>query len=227
MIQLLPSTNYTISIVLMLEVGEMPEEKFLNQTYRLETQEETLAHYEAWAETYDEEITENDYAQPKRCATALAQYSTSKEVDVLDIGCGSGLSGLALSDSGFKNIDGCDFSPAMLEKAKNTNVYRQLFLADINEELDIEAETYDAVSAVGVLAFAHIRTEALRQMLRVIKSKGLLVIGLNEHYWDGDSVGDKIRALSEEGAVELLFEEYGDHLPGADIGGWVAVLRKK
>ena len=101
MIQLLPSTNYPISIVLMLEVGEMPEEKFLNQTYRLETQEETLAHYEAWAETYDEEITENDYAQPKRCATALAQYSTSKEVDVLDIGCGSGLSGLALSDSGF------------------------------------------------------------------------------------------------------------------------------
>ena len=67
MIQLLPSAIYPISIVLMLEVGEMPEEKFLNQTYRLETQEETLAHYEAWAETYDEEITENDYAQPKSC----------------------------------------------------------------------------------------------------------------------------------------------------------------
>jgi hypothetical protein len=64
-------------------------------------------------------------------------------------------------------------------------------------------------------------------MLRVIKSKGLLVIGLNEHYWEDDSVGEKIRAISEEGAAELLFEEYGAHLPGADIGGWVAVLRKK
>ena len=211
----------------MVEVGEMTEEKFLNLTYQLETQADTLAHYEAWAETYDEEITENNYAQPERCANALAQYSTSKEIDVLDIGCGSGLSGLALSDSGFKNIDGCDFSPAMLEKAKHTNAYRQLFIADINEELDIEAETYDAVSAVGVLAFAHIRTEALRHMLRVIKSNGLLVIGLNEHYWEGDSVGDKIRTLCDEGVADLLFEEYGDHLPGADIGGWVAVLRKK
>ena len=190
----------------------MPEEKFLNQTYRLETHEETLAHYEAWAETYDEEIKENDYAQPERCATALAQYSTSKEIDLLDIGCGSGLSGLALSDSGFKNIDGCDFSPAMLEKAKNTNVYRKLFLADINEELDIEEEAYDAVSAVGVLAFAHIRTEALRQMLRVIKSKGLLVIGLNEHYWEDDSVGEKIRAISEEGAAELLLLVFGSFI---------------
>ena len=205
----------------------MAKEKFLNQTYQLETSEDTFAHYEDWAETYDEEITENDYAQPRRCAAALAQYSSSSEINVLDIGCGSGLSGMALSDSGFKNIDGCDFSPAMLEKAMNTDVYKKLFLADINQELNIEAETYDAVSAVGVLAFAHIRTEALRQMLRTIKSEGLLVIGLNEHYWEGDSVGEKIRSLVEEGEVELLFEEYGEHLPGADIGGWVAVLRKK
>ena len=207
--------------------GEMTVEKFLNQTYRLETQEETLAHYEAWADTYDEEITENNYAQPSRCASALAQFSTIDEINVLDIGCGSGLSGLALNDFGFKNIDGCDFSPSMLEKAKSTNVYQKLFLADINEELDIEEETYDAVCAVGVLAFAHVRTEALRQMLRVVKSKGLLVIGLNEHYWEGGSVGEKIRELSEGDEAEVLFEEYGDHLPGADIGGWVAVLRKK
>ena len=207
--------------------GEMTVEKFLNQTYRLETQEETLAHYEAWADTYDEEITENNYAQPSRCASALAQFSTIDEINVLDIGCGSGLSGLALNDFGFKNIDGCNFSPSMLEKAKSTNVYQKLFLADINEELDIEEETYDAVCAVGVLAFAHVRTEALRQMLRVVKSKGLLVIGLNEHYWEGGSVGEKIRELSEGDEAELLFEEYGDHLPGADIGGWVAVLRKK
>ena len=205
----------------------MTKEKFLNQTYKLETPEDTFAHYEAWAETYDEEITENDYAQPRRCADALAQYSISSEINVLDIGCGSGLSGVALSSSGFKNIDGCDFSPAMLEKAKNTDVYQKLFLADINQELNIEAEAYDAVSAVGVLAFAHIKTESLRQMLRIIKSEGLLVIGLNEHYWEGDSVGEKIRSLAEEGEAELLFEEYGEHLPGADIGGWVAVLRKK
>ena len=205
----------------------MAQGKLLSQTYKLENHEETLAHYEAWAETYDEEIKENSYAQPERCANALANYSQKNEIKILDIGCGSGLSGLALCDVGFKNIDGCDFSPAMLEKAKNTNAYQKLFLADINEDLKVEAETYDAISAVGVLAFAHIRTEAIRQMLRILKSEGLLVIGLNEHYWKDDSVGEKINALSEEGAVEVLFQEYGDHLPGADIGGWVTVLKKK
>ena len=61
----------------------MTKEKFLNQTYKLETPEDTFAHYEAWAETYDEEITENDYAQPRRCAAALAQYSSSSEINVV------------------------------------------------------------------------------------------------------------------------------------------------
>ena len=204
----------------------MAEGKFLSQTYKLESHEETLAHYEAWAETYDEEIKENSYAQPERCANALANYSQKNEIKILDIGCGSGLSGLALCDVGFKNIDGCDFSPAMLEKAKKTDVYQKLFLADINESLGVEAEIYDSISAVGVLAFAHVRTEALREMLRILKHQGLLVIGLNEHYWEGDSVGEKINELAEDGAVEVLFQEYGDHLPEAGIGGWVTVLKK-
>ena len=204
----------------------MPEEKFLSQTYKLESNEETFAHYEAWAETYDEEITANKYAQPERCAAALASYSPTEAIKILDIGCGSGLSGMALKYYGFKNIDGCDFSPAMLEKAKKTNVYQKLFLADINKPLEVETEIYDSISAVGVLAFAHIRTEALHEMLRILKYQGLLVIGLNEHYWEGDSVEEKINELVEDGAVEVLFQEYGDHLPEAGIGGWVTVLKK-
>ncbi|MCH2621575.1 MAG: hypothetical protein MKZ69_08805, partial [Acidimicrobiales bacterium] len=79
---------------------------------------------------------------------------------------------------------------------------------------------------VGVLAFAHVRTEALREMLRILKHQGLLVIGLNEHYWEGDFVGEKINELAEDGAIEVLFQEYGDHLPEAGIGGWVTVLKK-
>ena len=58
----------------------MPEEKFLSQTYKLESNEETFAHYEAWAETYDEEITANKYAQPERCAAALASYSPTEAI---------------------------------------------------------------------------------------------------------------------------------------------------
>ena len=50
----------------------MGDEKFLPSSYGLETTEATLAHYEAWAGTYDTEIgEENRYAQPERCTRAL------------------------------------------------------------------------------------------------------------------------------------------------------------
>ena len=56
----------------------MVEKKFLSQSYTLETPDDTLAHYQEWAETYDQELTENNYAQPKRCAEALTTYASEK-----------------------------------------------------------------------------------------------------------------------------------------------------
>ena len=205
----------------------MPEKNFLSQSYKLETQDDTLAHYEAWAETYDQELSENNYAQPQRCATALADHVDKRDMRILDIGCGTGLSGVALKNQGFSNIEGCDFSSLMIERAKDTNVYQRLFKADINKKLDIETETYDAAVAVGVLSFAHVRTDALREMLRIIKTGGLLVIGLNEKYWSHDKVGEKLEKLSQEQVLEVLSQEYGDHLPGTGLGGWVATIKKR
>jgi predicted TPR repeat methyltransferase len=205
----------------------MPEKNFLSQSYKLETQDDTLAHYEAWAETYDQELSENNYAQPQRCATALADHVDKRDMRILDIGCGTGLSGVALKNQGFSNIEGCDFSSLMIERAKDTNVYQRLFKADINKKLDIETETYDAAVAVGVLSFAHVRTDALREMLRIIKSGGLLVIGLNEKYWSHDKVGEKLEKLAQEQVLEVLSQEYGDHLPGTGLGGWVATIKKR
>jgi hypothetical protein len=64
-------------------------------------------------------------------------------------------------------------------------------------------------------------------MLRIIKTGGLLVIGLNEKYWSHDKVGEKLEKLSQEQVLEILSCEYGDHLPGTGLGGWVATLKKK
>ena len=41
-----------------------------------------------------------------------------KNSEIIDIGCGTGLSGQEIILKGFKNIDGSDFSKKMLEEAK-------------------------------------------------------------------------------------------------------------
>ena len=140
------------------------------------------------------------------------------------MGCGTGLSGLALEQAGFTNLDGCDFSAPMLDRAAATGVYQQLFAADLNEGLDVPDETYDAVAAVGVFSFGHIQPSALREILRVVRLSGAVVIGLNDHYWNLGTFQSEVDAIEADGLATLVFQEHGDHLPGADIQGWVVAL---
>ena len=97
---------------------------FFDKAYSLTNSDQTRAHYARWAETYDAEIgIEKGYRQPERCASALVSHGLINDALILDIGCGTGLSGLALRQAGYKRIDGCDLSLEMLTKAKATRAY--------------------------------------------------------------------------------------------------------
>ncbi|MDG2428522.1 MAG: methyltransferase domain-containing protein [Acidimicrobiales bacterium] len=209
--------------------GTEPVNGLLGHSYELASGAETLTHYETWADTYDREINEDlGYAQPTRCAAALAEVTGSRGGvfggHVLDVGCGTGLSGIALRDAGFINQDGCDFSPSMLKRAAETDIYQRLFIADLNEGLGTADETYDAAAAVGVFSFGHIQPSALRKILRVVRPDSAVVIGLNDHFWELGTLAAELHAIETEGVAEIAFQEHGDHLPGAGIGGWVIVL---
>ena len=203
------------------------DEKFLPTTYGLEETAQTLAHYEAWAATYDVEIgEENRYAQPGRCTHALVASGVGPDARILDVGCGSGLSGVALARGGYASIDGCDLSPAMLALAVGTGVYGTLFEADLNEGLDLADDAYDAATAVGVFSFGHIRAGAIREVLRVVRPGGTVVVGLNDHFWDEGSMPAEFEAVEADGIAAVMSREHGAHLPTAGIEGWVITLRK-
>ena len=205
----------------------MGDEKFLPSSYGLETTEATLAHYEAWAGTYDTEIgEENRYAQPERCTRALLASGVGPDARVLDVGCGSGLSGVALARGGYELIDGCDLSPSMLALAVETGAYETLFEADLNQGLDVADATYDAATAVGVFSFGHIRADALRDVLRAVRPGGVVVVGLNDHFWDEGSMPAEFDAVEADGLAPPPFRQHGEHLPGAGIEGWVVTLVK-
>ena len=80
--------------------------------------------------SYDDELKSNNYSTPKRCAKALKKYLTDSNSHILDIGCGTGLSGQEILNVGFKNVDGTDFSDKMLYEAKKKSIYKSLFNLD-------------------------------------------------------------------------------------------------
>ena len=88
---------------------------------------------------------------------------------VLDIGCGSGLSGEILSQEGHEWI-GMDISPSMLDIAlQRDDVDGDLFLADMGQGLPFRAGTFDAaisISAIQWLCNADTREASAEGRLR-------------------------------------------------------------
>ncbi len=204
------------------------------KAYSLRSSADTKAHYADWANSYDQEIAiEKGYQQPARCASALkaaisGMPTQSEPALILDVGCGTGLSGLALRQAGFPHIDGCDLTPEMLAKAKATGVYQRLFETNLNEPpINAPSGHYDAATCVGVFSFGHVAPSAIDEILRVLKPGGILVIGLNDHFYDEGSFPAKLDNMVNKKSMEILSRNHGQHLANVEGStGWVITSRK-
>ena len=99
---------------------------FLDKAYKARDAASTRTLYDDWAASYEAEVAENGYATPGRCAEALKAHVDNLDAPILDFGCGTGLSGLALKLAGFEVIDGVDLSAEMLDVARTKGVYCHL-----------------------------------------------------------------------------------------------------
>lgn len=208
--------------------GSSQKDRFLKTIYGTHNPDEVRDVYDRWAESYDTElIEENGYAQPRRCAEMLSRHLPDRTAAILDIGCGTGLAGAALTEFGYGIIDGCDFSAGMLAESRKTGLYRRLFGADLNAPpMDAADAAYGAAVAVGAFGFGHIHPDSLDEILRVMSPGAPLVIGLNAPFYEEGSLPAKLTALSDAGRIIRLNEEHGEHIRGTGVSGWVVAVRK-
>jgi predicted TPR repeat methyltransferase len=200
--------------------------KFLDGAYGLEGAVKTQEFYRQWAKTYDAEITENGYASPTRTAAAMASLVPDLTRPLLDLGCGTGISGEAFQQAGFTTIDGTDFSEEMLAAAKTKNIYRRLSQGDLNQPIPAQKGEYSSIVAVGVFSPGHAPAHLIEQVLELLPSKGYLGFSLNDHALEGGEFEQKIQELLNRTQIEIAFEEYGDHLPGIGLKSKIFVLQK-
>ncbi|MBC6437950.1 MAG: class I SAM-dependent methyltransferase [Rhodobacteraceae bacterium] len=198
---------------------------FLQKTYGLTGTDAVRNHYNAWAISYDTEVAGNGYATPERCARALVGTGLPTRAPILDLGCGTGLGGLALRVQGFTVIDGTDLSPGMLEQAAKRGVYRTLFPATDGAP-DIAPGTYDAVTAIGVIGSGAAPVHLLDIGMGVLAPGGRFAFSFNDHTLDIPDFTDHVRGWLTAGTAHVMFKEHGPHLPGINLGSTVYVLEK-
>ena len=201
--------------------------KFLDKADGARDAASTRALYDDWAASYEAEVGENGYATPSRCADALAKYLDDQSLPILDFGCGTGLSGMALKLAGFTTIDGMDLSADMLAQANDKGVYRTLHHIEAGAKLDHTPGEYAAIAAIGVIGAGAAPLSIFDTLMKGLEKGGFLVFSFNDHALEDKANEARVSEWVDCGAATLLFREHGDHLPGINLKSNVYVIEKK
>lgn len=205
--------------------GEVARE-FLRNVYDLSTQADTDEYYAEWAGTYDAELTQQGYQTPGRCADALRRF-VALDAPVLDIGCGTGLSGTAFASAGFTNLTGTDVNAAMLAIAEAADVYRTTWVTDIDDPFPFPPGTYAAIAAVGVIGVGAAPASLLGAALGALRPGGHLVFSYNDHALTHPGFSGALHDAVASGTAQELLAEHGVHIEGLGSSSTVFVLQRR
>ncbi len=202
-------------------------DELLARAYAVQNPGDSLALYKDWADTYDEHLEQGlNYLSPRAVAAVFAEYVEDKGAHVLDVGCGTGLTGLAAGAHGFTVLEGIDISPEMLQEAGKKGIYRNLIEADLTKPLDIADGTYDAAISSGTFTHAHVGAGAFDELFRILKPGAVFACTINADVWVENGFGPKIRALTQSGVMHVREIRPGAYFKGADAVGRYVVFQK-
>ena len=185
----------------------------LDGAYALQTPDDSIRLYAAWAETYDEDFA-STHGYVLHEAVARAYVNAGGYQPVLDVGAGTGLCGAALAARGLTEIDGTDISQEMLEVARSKEIYHTLFAGDILAGLEPPDGHYAGAVSAGTFTHGHVGPEGLDEMMRIVRPGGVLCLSVNAQHYAAQGFAAKLGALEQQ-CKEIHMTEVAIYEDGA------------
>lgn len=102
------------------------------------------------------------------CSSHPHVQLTAGPLDVLDLGCGTGLAGGWIKDY-CKRLVGVDLSAEMIAVAKKKALYQEMHVMSINEYMSSTDEKFDLVVAADVFSYIGDLSQTFSQLSRVLR----------------------------------------------------------
>jgi len=197
--------------------------------------------FDAFAATFDANLSALGYRAPQLVADLLRELlpPPSRQFDIHDLGCGTGLCGPMVRDWA-RDLSGCDLSQGMLDKAERRHVYDSLHHAELVAHMNANPATYDALICADTFCYFGELGEAMRSAAQALRPNGHLVFTVEA--WQADDgqpyhlqphgryahQRDYVSAMLASGGLHqlVLREEQLRSEAGRPVIGWlVAALR--
>ncbi len=137
------------------------------------------ASFDALAEGFDHRLVDHlKYRAPGFLAAALHGFRADKNgfSAVLDLGCGTGLIGVALTPHfTIKKLVGVDLSTNMLREAEKRGLYGELICDDVVSAMAKRSDSFDLITAADVFIYVGALEQVFEQAARVLNGGGMFV----------------------------------------------------
>lgn len=192
------------------------------------TEEEAKSVYDERATNYDEQSLAAQVAFRKPLAECLDdaikqdfQVKAKGEIKIIDAGAGTGLMAVELQKLGYTNLHALDISQEMLNEAKKKNLYKKIICGTLNDQRipEIETREFDAVICGGTLLKGLVRSLALPEMVRMVRTDGLLCfnIRINECMYELDGYQGVMSDLEKAGKWSLFSKKTVPYFAADDM----------
>jgi len=204
----------------------------LDTVYRTGGEREKLDQaYDDWARDYDRDLWASGTPYLALIAGMAGRYIPDRNARILDAGCGTVNMAGILGVLGYGNIVGIDASDGMLAAARARGCYVELHRMLLGARIDLPAESFDAVTAAGVLTHGHAPAESLDGLLRLARPGAPVIFSISEIALNEAGFGEKIDELDRAGAWRqeeetAPFRTYPFSERHADLHHRICVYRK-
>ncbi|SFG08022.1 methyltransferase domain-containing protein [Neptunomonas qingdaonensis] len=173
--------------------------------------------FDSCAEQFEERLVKQlHYRLPERMVEQLLPLLPRRSLNAIDLGCGTGLLGKALSPhANIASLTGIDLSEKMLKQASKSGCYQHLIHGDIVDKLTPSGEA-DLIMAADVLIYLGDLCALFSNSYQALSAGGLFTFSIErcEEAWKLTPSGryqhspDYIKRLSEEmGFIHHLSSE--------------------
>jgi predicted TPR repeat methyltransferase len=151
--------------------------------------------FDQFSVDYDSRMLEQlSYCAPSilRQLGALLGIGPHRHYAILDLGCGTGLAGLAFKDIAGE-LYGVDLSPAMIERARDRQIYDGLEVGDVESTLAQPSRGYDLIIAADTLVYLGDLTSVFAGVANILLPGGMFLFTVEASQSAGFELGPKRR----------------------------------
>lgn len=167
--------------------------------------------FDAYADHYEIHLQQAlDYQVPELLLQAMYQCikPALNTLDILDLGCGTGLCGILFKPLSHQLI-GVDLSKKMLAIAQQKNIYDQLIVNNIETFLTENTQKFDLILAGDVLVYIGDLENLYTQIHRTLKPNGLFIFNTEISAKEDFTLNQSGRFAHQRSYLENLAKKHG------------------